>query len=104
MYNFINNVTRIDGTLTGVELQVFISSDVSSKTFAAVWHIAAAWFCLMMFTKKTIRNYFRIESYPHKCPYVQVERKQDELIFLADGSKYVARFREIEQRAIKRLG
>lgn len=96
--------SNIDGTLTGVPLQVFISSDVSSKVFAAVWHIAAAWFCLIMATKKTIRNYFRIESYPHKCPYVQVERKQDELIFLADGSNWISKLRAIEQSVTKRLG
>jgi len=88
-----------DGALT-----VFLSGDVSSKTFTAVWHIAAAWFCVMMFTKKTIRNYFRIESYPHKCPYVQVERKQDELIFLADGSKWISKLRVIEGRVTERLG
>lgn len=92
------------GTLNGLPLSVFISSDVSSKTFAAVWHIAAAWWSVMLFSKKTIRNYFRIESYPHKCPYVQVERKEEELIFLDDGSKMIARFRELEQRVIRRLG
>lgn len=104
LYDCANNVTQIDGTLNGVPLSVFISSDVSSKTFAAVWHIAAAWWSVMLFSKKTIRNYFRIESYPHKCPYVQVERKEEELIFLDDGSKMIARFREIEQRVIRRLG
>ncbi|KAI8061941.1 hypothetical protein BDF21DRAFT_389640 [Thamnidium elegans] len=92
------------GTLTGVALDVFISSDVSSKTFTAVWHIAAAWFCIVMFTKKTIRNYFRVESYPHKCPYVQVERRQESLIFLADGSKWLSKLRDIEGRVTKRLG
>lgn len=86
------------------ELTVFLSGDLSSKIFTAVWHIAAGWFCVMMFTKKTIRNYFRIESYPHKCPYVQVERKQDELIFLADGSKWISKLRVIEGRVTERLG
>ncbi|RCH94500.1 hypothetical protein CU098_004274, partial [Rhizopus stolonifer] len=91
------------GTMGGV-YAVFLSGDLSSKIFCAVWHIAAAWFCLIMLKKKTIRNYFRIESYPHKCPYVQIERKQDELIFLADGSKWISKLRDIEQRVIKRLG
>lgn len=58
----------------------------------------------MMFTKKTIRNYFRIESYPHKAPYVQVERRQEPLIFLADGTKWLSKLREIEDRVTKRLG
>ncbi|KAL0142124.1 hypothetical protein V8B55DRAFT_1495122 [Mucor lusitanicus] len=97
-------VIIVNGTLGDGALTVFLSGDVSSKTFTAVWHIAAAWFCLMMFTKKTIRNYFRIESYPHKCPYVQVERKQDELIFLADGSKWISKLRVIEGRVTERLG
>ncbi|CAO3700091.1 hypothetical protein G6F70_001036 [Rhizopus microsporus] len=92
------------GTVTGVALQVFLSSDLSSKIFAAVWHISAAWFCIVMLTRKTIRNYFRIESYPHKCPYVQVERKQEELIFLDDGSKWLAKLRSIEQRIYKHFG
>jgi cation-transporting ATPase 13A3/4/5 len=90
--------------LNGVELGVFLSGDLSSKIFCAVWHITAAWFCVMMLTKKTIRNYFRIESYPHKCPHIQVERKQDELIFLDDGNKWIAKLRDIEKRAVSYLG
>lgn len=90
--------------MTGVELDIFISSDVSSKVFAAVWHISAAWFCIMIFAKKTIRNYFRIESYPHKSPYVQIERRQEGQIFLTDNSKWLAKLREIEDRVTKRLG
>ncbi|KAF7723970.1 hypothetical protein EC973_001486 [Apophysomyces ossiformis] len=92
------------GTLSGTPLSVFLSSDTSSKTFTAVWHIAAAWFCLVMFCRKRIRNYFRIESYAHKCPFVQVERKQEEIVFLDDGSRWLARLRQTEQQAIKRLG
>lgn len=104
LYSFTNQFHKLDGTVTGVALQVFLSSDLSSKIFAAVWHISAAWFCVIMFTRKTIRNYFRIESYPHKCPYVQVERKQEELIFLDDGSKWLAKLRSIEQRVYKHFG
>ena len=88
----------------GGQFAIFLSSDVSSKVFSAVWHIAAAWFCLVMLKKKTIRNYFRIESFPYKCPYVQIERKQDELIFLADGSKWISKLRAFEQRVNERLG
>ncbi|KAG1467446.1 hypothetical protein G6F56_004412 [Rhizopus delemar] len=92
------------GTVTGVALQVFLSSDLSSKIFVAVWHISAAWFCLVMFNRKTLRNYFRIESYPHTCPYIQVQRKQDELIFLDDGSKWLGKLRDMESYMIKRFG
>lgn len=92
----------VDGTM-GPSFGVFLSSDLSSKIFCAVWHISAAWFCGIMFTRKTIRNYFRIESYPHKCPYIQVERKQDELIFLADDNKWISKLREIEKRVTERL-
>lgn len=94
----------IDATLGDEAFAVFLTSDLSSKIFSAVWHISAAWFCIMMVNKKTIRNYFRIEYYAHKCPYVQVERKQDELIFLADGSKWISKLRQVEQRVTKRFG
>lgn len=94
----------VDATLGGVQFQVFLSGDLSSKIFCAVWHICAAWFCMVMITKRTIRNYFRIESYAHKCPYIQVERKEDELIFLADGSKWISKLRQAEQRVTKRFG
>jgi cation-transporting ATPase 13A3/4/5 len=93
----------LDGTLDGIALDVFLSGDLSSKIFCAVWHIAAAWFCGVMFARKTIRNYFRIESYPHKCPYIQVERKEEELIFLADDSKWISKLREMEKRVTERL-
>ncbi|KAG0190539.1 hypothetical protein DFQ28_001935 [Apophysomyces sp. BC1034] len=92
------------GTLSGVPLQVFLSSDMSSKIFTAVWHIAAAWFCLVMLSRKRIRNYFRIEYYAHKCPFVQVERRQEEIVFLDDGSRWLTKLRQMEQRATKRLG
>ncbi|KAI7898313.1 uncharacterized protein BX663DRAFT_525395 [Cokeromyces recurvatus] len=85
------------GTLGGEQLAVFLTGDLSSKIFAAVWHLAAAWFCIIMLTKKEF-------SYPHTCPFVQVERKQDELVFLADGSKWISKLREIEQRVTKQLG
>ncbi|KAI8369377.1 uncharacterized protein BYT42DRAFT_617407 [Radiomyces spectabilis] len=92
------------GNLTGVELAAFLSSDMSSKIFCAVWHLAAAWFAVVLLCRKRIRNYFRIESYAHKCPFVQVERRQEELVFLADGSKWINKLKDIEQRIIKRLG
>ncbi|KAG2204786.1 hypothetical protein INT47_004061 [Mucor saturninus] len=92
------------GTLGDIELAIFLTSDLSSKIFAAVWHISAAWFCVMIFAQNTIRNYFRIESYPHKSPFVQVERRQEGQIFLADNSKWLAKLREIEGRVTKRLG
>ncbi|KAI9277641.1 hypothetical protein BY458DRAFT_585318 [Sporodiniella umbellata] len=91
------------GTITGVQLQVFLSSDLSSKIFVAVWHIAAAWFCLVMFKRKTIRNYFRIEGFAHKCPFVQVQRKQDELIFLDDGTKWLSKLRDLESYIVKKF-
>lgn len=89
--------------MNGVELGIFLTGDLSSKIFAAVWHITGAWFCIVLVKRRTIRNYFRIESYPHGCPYIQVERKQDELIFLDDGNKWIARLRELESRASKFL-
>ncbi|KAL0090136.1 hypothetical protein J3Q64DRAFT_1398603 [Phycomyces blakesleeanus] len=92
------------GTVTGVAFEVFLTSDLSSKIFCAVWHIAATWFCVVMLFRKTIRNYFRIESFPHTSPYVQVERRQAEVVFLEDDSKWLKKLREIEQRAVKRLG
>ncbi|KAI8973216.1 hypothetical protein BDF20DRAFT_881064 [Mycotypha africana] len=82
---------------------VFLSSDTASKIFCAVWHIAAAWFCTVMVFRKKIRNYFRIESFPHLCPIIQVERQQEELIFLDDGNKWVARLRAIEQYFVRRF-
>lgn len=92
-----------DGNLGGQAFAIFLTSDLSSKIFCAVWHIAAAWFATILFARKRIRNYFRIESFAHEAPYVQVERRQEEIIFLDDGSKWLAKLREIEQRIRKRL-
>lgn len=69
-----------------------------------MWHIAAAWFATMMLFRNRIQNYFRIESQPHTCPFVQVERQQDEIVFLEDGNKWISKIREMEQRVIKRFG
>ncbi|KAI8976751.1 hypothetical protein BDB01DRAFT_852965 [Pilobolus umbonatus] len=92
------------GTLTGVVTGVFLESVLIHKIFSAVWHIAAAWFCVIMFFKKSIRNFFRVESYPQKCPYVQVERKQEQLIFLDDGSPWLEKLRKLEQRVTDKFG
>ncbi|GAN11385.1 P-type ATPase (P-ATPase) Superfamily [Mucor ambiguus] len=92
------------GKLHGGVLHVFLSSDASSKIFCAVWHIAAAWFATIMLFRSRIQNYFRIESHLHTCPFVQVERQQDETVFLEDDNKWISQIREIEQRVTKRFG
>ncbi|KAI9255357.1 hypothetical protein EDC94DRAFT_617434 [Helicostylum pulchrum] len=92
------------GKLDGGVLNVYLSSDSSSKIFCAVWHISAAWFATVLIFRNRIQNYFRIESYPHVCPFIQIERKQDELVFLQDDNKWISKFREIERTVIERLG
>lgn len=92
-----------DGNLAGTEFAVFLTSDLSSKIFCAVWHIAAAWFFVVLMCRKRLVNYFRIESYAHNSSYVQVERRQEEQIFLDDGNRLIAKLREIEQRIVKRF-
>jgi cation-transporting ATPase 13A3/4/5 len=69
-----------------------------------VWHISAAWFCLIMFTRHRIQNYFRIETFPHTSPFVQVERKEEQLVFLQDGNRWLAKMKSIESKIIKKLG
>ncbi|KAI8099031.1 uncharacterized protein BX664DRAFT_320215 [Halteromyces radiatus] len=88
----------------GVELYVFLTGDLSSQIYCVVWHVSGAWFAVLLMTQQRLRNYFRIESYAHTCPYIQVERKQDPLIFLDDGSKWLAKFREIEAKFVQRFG
>lgn len=83
---------------------MFLSSDASSKIFCAVWHIAVAWFAIIMLFRNRIQNYFRIESYPHTCPFIQVERQQDEIVFLEDDNKWISKIRTFEQHVIKRFG
>ncbi|KAL0095736.1 hypothetical protein F4703DRAFT_1729042 [Phycomyces blakesleeanus] len=92
------------GTLGGEALSVFLSSDSSSKIFCAVWHISAAWFCIVMLKRRTIRNYFRIESYVYDSPVIQVERRQDEIVFLSNGDTWISKIGILEQRVSKRLG
>jgi hypothetical protein len=102
---FATNKTRIiDGVLNGGALHVFLSSDSSSKIFCAVWHISAAWFLTVLLFRHRIQNYFRIESHLHSSPFIQIERKQDELVFLEDDSKWMAKLREFEKVAIEHLG
>ncbi|KAI7865249.1 hypothetical protein BDF14DRAFT_1730653 [Spinellus fusiger] len=92
------------GQLSGAEQPVFLTSDMSSKIFCAVWHISAAWFSLLLLKRKHIRNYFRIESYAYQCAFVQVERRQEEIVFLNDGNTWTARISLLEQQVVKRLG
>ncbi|CAO0803749.1 unnamed protein product [Mucor circinelloides] len=92
------------GKLHGGILHVFLSSDASSKIFCAVWHIAAAWFAIIMLFRNRIQNYFRIESHPHTCPFIQVERQQDEIVFLQDDNKWISKIRALEQNVTKRFG
>lgn len=89
--------------MNGGALHVFLSSDASSKIFAAVWHISAAWFLTILVLRHRIQNYFRIESHLHSSPFIQVECKQDELVFLEDGSKWMSKLREYEKYVIERL-
>ena len=82
---------------------IFLESELSSKIFCAVWHIAATWFACMLLFRKRILNYFRIETYAHTAQYVQIERRQEEQVFLTDDSKLVARLRYFEQLVVKCL-
>ncbi|CAO3599019.1 unnamed protein product [Absidia cylindrospora] len=88
----------------GVELFVFLNGDLSSQIYCVVWHISGTWFAALLITQQRLRNYFRIESYAHNSPHIQVERKQESLIFLDDGSKWLAKFREAESMFIQRFG
>ncbi|CAO3648772.1 unnamed protein product [Cunninghamella blakesleeana] len=92
------------GNLAGAELAIFLTGDLSSQIYCVVWHISGAWFAYLLITQQTLRNYFRIESYAHKCPHIQIERKQDPLIFLDDGSKWLARLRHWEHVLAERFG
>ncbi|KAI9315868.1 hypothetical protein BX666DRAFT_2028110 [Dichotomocladium elegans] len=91
------------GNLGGTAYAIFLTGDLSSMIFCAVWHIAAAWFGLVLLSRKRILNYYRIESFAHTSTYVQVERRQEELVFLADNNKLIAKMREAEQFLAKRL-
>ncbi|KAI9478570.1 MAG: hypothetical protein EXX96DRAFT_571395 [Benjaminiella poitrasii] len=92
------------GKLHGGLLHVFLSTETSEKVFCAVWHISAAWLCIVMICRHRMQNYFRIESFPHVCPYIQVEHQQEELVFLDDGNKWISKIRNLEQRIVKSLG
>lgn len=92
------------GTVDGTVFGVFLASDLSSQIFAAVWHIGGAWFVLMNLCRHRMRNYFRIESYPHESPYVQVEKKQDQIVFLDDSGKWMKKLQAGEQWAKRVLG
>ncbi|KAI9496322.1 hypothetical protein BDB00DRAFT_809960 [Zychaea mexicana] len=91
------------GDLGGAEFAIFLQSELSSKIFCAVWHIAAAWFVGVLLFRKRMVNYFRIESYAHASQYVQIERRQEEQVFLDDGNKLIAKLRKYEQFVVKRL-
>lgn len=58
----------------------------------------------MLIFRNRIQNYFRIESYPHTCPFIQIEHKQDALVFLQDDNKWVTKFRQLESTLIERFG
>ncbi|KAI9321607.1 hypothetical protein BX666DRAFT_1903933 [Dichotomocladium elegans] len=91
------------GNLGGTEFAVFLASELSSKIFCAVWHIASAWFAVVLLSRKRLVNYFRIENYAHNAKYIQVERRQEEQIFLDDGNRLIAKLRQIERRLTKRF-
>ncbi|KAI9270803.1 hypothetical protein BDA99DRAFT_460449 [Phascolomyces articulosus] len=91
------------GDLGGAPFAIFLESELSSKIFCAVWHIAATWFACVLLFRKRLLNYFRIETYAHTSQYVQVERRQEEQVFLDDGNKLIAKLRYYEQLAVKRL-
>ncbi|OZJ03044.1 hypothetical protein BZG36_03711 [Bifiguratus adelaidae] len=75
------------GSVDGVAFGVFLTSDLSSKIFCAVWHISTVWLICVNFSRSRLRNWFRIETYAHEAAYVQVEKPQESVIFLDDGSK-----------------
>jgi len=92
------------GTINGQVFGIFLASDLSSQIFAAVWHIGGAWFVVMNLTRHRMRNYFRIESYAHESPYVQIEKTQDQIVFLDDSGKWMKRLQAAEQWASRILG
>ncbi|KAI8060119.1 hypothetical protein BC940DRAFT_337870 [Gongronella butleri] len=92
------------GTLNGVANGVFLTGDLTSQIFCVVWHCAGTWFAVLLIYKSRLVNYFRIESNAHLCPHIQIERKQEPLIFLDDGTKWLARFRQWEATLTRRFG
>ncbi|KAI8583019.1 hypothetical protein K450DRAFT_225942 [Umbelopsis ramanniana AG] len=92
------------GTVDGTVFGVFLASDLSSDIFAAVWHIGGAWFVMMNLTRHRMRNYFRLESFAHESPYVQIEKKEEQIVFLDDSGKWMKRLQAAEQHVKRALG
>ncbi|ORX58219.1 hypothetical protein DM01DRAFT_1319021 [Hesseltinella vesiculosa] len=92
------------GTLTSVQTGLFLTGDLRSQIYCVVWHISGTWFAVLLITQQRLVNYFRVESYVHQCPHIQIERKQDPQIFLDDGAKWLALFRRWEAILVQRFG
>lgn len=93
-----------DGSVNGTAYGIFLSSDLSSKIFCAVWHLSTAWLIAVNFSRHRMRNYFRIESIAHESKYVQIEKPQEQVIFLDDGGKLIKRFQHVEAKLKKYFG
>lgn len=59
---------------------------------------------MMNLTRHRMRNYFRLESYVHESPYVQIEKKEQQIVFLDDSGKWMKRLQAAEQRVKRALG
>ncbi|KAI9598633.1 hypothetical protein BDF19DRAFT_410707 [Syncephalis fuscata] len=72
------------GAVTGVDFGVLLTSDISSVTFIAIWHVLAVWLVTLNFLHPRLRNYFRLRTILSRAQFVQVAKTQPTMIMLTD--------------------
>eukprot|EP00123_Amoebidium_parasiticum_P018505 comp24227_c0_seq1/m.44649 comp24227_c0_seq1/g.44649 ORF comp24227_c0_seq1/g.44649 comp24227_c0_seq1/m.44649 type:complete len:1428 (-) comp24227_c0_seq1:888-5171(-) len=65
---------------------IYSNDEILSAAFVAVWHLCVFWFFALKGFETTIRNFFRLRTPIHKAQFVEIWRRRDHAVMLADAS------------------
>ncbi|ORZ26131.1 hypothetical protein BCR42DRAFT_364782 [Absidia repens] len=78
---------------------------IQSATFIGMWYIFFFWFAVLTLFRSRLLNFFRIQCPYGQGHYLQIEKKQEAVIFLQDQSNFLLDFvRHLEITTKKLFG
>ncbi|KAJ1968921.1 hypothetical protein IWQ62_000946, partial [Dispira parvispora] len=92
------------GLVQGSAYAVFANTQLSSRIFVVVWHLAAVWFVVLNMSESRFRNFFRLPSIAREAQYVAIAQSKEEVIVIQSPSRWLTRLREWENWLYRKVG
>ncbi|KAJ1923575.1 hypothetical protein IWQ60_005800 [Tieghemiomyces parasiticus] len=92
------------GVFDGIAYSVFANSQLSSRVFVVVWHLAVVWFLAMNLTETRFRNFFRQPCPLEEATFVQIAQPKDQVTVMESRSRWLRELRHWEARLKRVLG